>query len=548
MRFKLFLLVMALSFVFPLASTAGNIDSPGTQPSAGSGMYTLQGLYDYLLNGATPAISGIFQEPAEGPGSTGKTTKEIYDGVKALFDAATATADQVLAGATFFSTDPANWGPRVGAIPNNGAVSITPGATAQTIPAGYHDGSGSVSGDVDLVAGNIKTGVDVFGVTGTVIESSGDAAAADVLTGKTFSNATAAGVAGAMANRGAVNITPGTTAQTIAAGYHNGLGTVSGDADLVSTNIRSGMEVFGVTGTVTESVGDAVAANVLTGKAFSNSSDSGVLGTMPNRGAVNITPGTAAQPIAAGYHNGTGTVAGDADLVTGNIKSGVTLFDVSGDPNVVDTSSGDATSGDISSGKIAWVDGVQLTGTAYPAPVEKTGQTTCYDASGTTISCAGTGQDGEYQKGVTPPSPRFTDNGDGSVTDNMTGLIWLKDANCLETVGGVTKSTGDLIWTEALTWSNNLADGSCGLTDGSVVGDWRLPNCKELHSLLNLGNITPSLPVVHPFVNVQPTHYWSSTTNMNNTSYAWDVSMNYGNVYTYSKTNPFYVWPVRGGQ
>jgi hypothetical protein len=69
----------------------------------------------------------------------------------------------------------------------------------------------------------------------------------------------------------------------------------------------------------------------------------------------------------------------------------------------------------------------------YPsnfAPVPKTGQTTCWDEHGEPINCEGTGQDGELQKGVPWPDPRFTDNADGTVTDNLTGLIWLRNADC----------------------------------------------------------------------------------------------------------------------
>ena len=96
----------------------------------------------------------------------------------------------------------------------------------------------------------------------------------------------------------------------------------------------------------------------------------------------------------------------------------------------------------------------------------RTGQSTCYDASGTIIPCAGTGQDGETQNGVGWPDPRFTDNGDGTITDNLTGLVWLAQADCL----------GKIEWLAALAAANALADGQCGLTDGSVAGDWRLPN------------------------------------------------------------------------
>ena len=68
-----------------------------------------------------------------------------------------------------------------------------------------------------------------------------------------------------------------------------------------------------------------------------------------------------------------------------------------------------------------------------PAPVEKTGQTGCWNMDGNPISCAGTGQDGEYQKGVRWPYKRFTWNYDGTVSDNLTGLSWLSDANCFGT-------------------------------------------------------------------------------------------------------------------
>ena len=54
--------------------------------------------------------------------------------------------------------------------------------------------------------------------------------------------------------------------------------------------------------------------------------------------------------------------------------------------------------------------------TIYPVMLPKTGQTTSYAA----------GDDGALQKGVASPNPRFTDNGNGTVTDNLTGLIWLE--------------------------------------------------------------------------------------------------------------------------
>jgi len=173
-----------------------------------------------------------------------------------------------------------------------------------------------------------------------------------------------------------------------------------------------------------------------------------------------------------------------------------------------------------------------------PADVARTGQTGCWDGAGTPISCAGTGQDGALVKGVSV-SPRFTDNADGTVKDNLTGLIWLKNAGC---VGAQT-------WTNALSNSNTLASGACSLTDGSVAGAWRLPNVKELQSLIDFGHSNRALPGGHPFSMVQSVSYWSSTTVASSTARAWNVNLYDGVVDVSFKTNStFWVWPVRGGQ
>jgi len=186
---------------------------------------------------------------------------------------------------------------------------------------------------------------------------------------------------------------------------------------------------------------------------------------------------------------------------------------------------------------------------AAPAPIPQTGQTTCYDAAGAVISCTGTGQDGDKKAGVAWPSPRFTDKGNGTVTDNLTGLIWLKNANCTDTVGGKTPSSG-LPWADAITWSNAMASGKCGLTDGSTAGQWRLPTRRELTSLVNrqqANNV--NWLNGQGFRSVLSSGYWSSSTYAGNTTLAWCVGMNYGHVdFSYAKTYNFYVWPVRGGE
>src|SRR5215831_11312542 len=132
----------------------------------------------------------------------------------------------------------------------------------------------------------------------------------------------------------------------------------------------------------------------------------------------------------------------------------------------------------------------------------KTGQTACYDTAGTVITCTGTGQDGEFQAGVPIPSPRFTDNGNGTVTDNLTRLTWLKDWICL----------GSQTWANALTAANTLANGNvaCGLSDGSVAGDWRLPNINEFASVLDLSRAGPAFPAGSPLYVAGGGAFWSS--------------------------------------
>jgi len=162
-----------------------------------------------------------------------------------------------------------------------------------------------------------------------------------------------------------------------------------------------------------------------------------------------------------------------------------------------------------------------------PAPVPQTGQTTSY----------ANGDDGNLKKGIAWPNPRFTDNDDGTVTDNLTGLIWLKNANCF----------GTRMWNNALSDCNGLTAGYCGLTDGSSAGDWRLPNRYELESLLDMKNDFPALPSGHPFALVPSGIYWSSTTVSDVEGIALYVSMSYGGVSDSIMSDSYYVWPVRGG-
>jgi hypothetical protein len=159
----------------------------------------------------------------------------------------------------------------------------------------------------------------------------------------------------------------------------------------------------------------------------------------------------------------------------------------------------------------------------------KTGQTLCYDATGT-IACAGTGQDGDLQTGVTA-SPRFTVDGTGNcVTDNLSGLMWVR-------APGFTGAT----WVNALTAANSL--DLCGFTD------WRLPNRAELDSLSNYGVADNAAELnASGFSNIAG-WYWSSTTIAGNPTNAGIVGITNGHVLSTAKSNTYpYTWPVRAGQ
>jgi quinol monooxygenase YgiN len=173
--------------------------------------------------------------------------------------------------------------------------------------------------------------------------------------------------------------------------------------------------------------------------------------------------------------------------------------------------------------------------------IAKTGQVQCFDAKdpfAAPTSCAGTGQDGDLQYGAPWPIPRFTDNGNGSVTDNLTGLIWLKDAGRIG-----TKSWGD-----ALEACSKLAADNRALNDGSMAGDWRLPNLFELRSLVDYSQHSPALPLNNPFQNVRTSLYWSSTTVASAPNLARFVFIGIGPSVWDHKSVMLNVWPVRGGK
>jgi hypothetical protein len=192
--------------------------------------------------------------------------------------------------------------------------------------------------------------------------------------------------------------------------------------------------------------------------------------------------------------------------------------------------------------------------------VPQTGQTICYDVDGYTIDCEGTGQDGEYRSGVDLPAPRFTSNGDGTVTDNLTGLMWQQDTDCIaasypdfdnDDIAG----DGRVTWQHALDFVagiNNETYSNCG----AGYTDWKLPNIRELQSLVHYGFHGPALSDTigtghwsdgDPFFNDAAATFWSSTTHNGTSSAAWRLGMGGGNVQGGQKSGVHKVWCVRSG-
>ena len=163
---------------------------------------------------------------------------------------------------------------------------------------------------------------------------------------------------------------------------------------------------------------------------------------------------------------------------------------------------------------------------SYAGTLPATGQRKCYNAKGNVIACAGTGQDGAHI--VQPKS--YTDNGDGTVTDNVTGLMWQKqDAGNKRT------------WVEAGAYCTNLSIGE--------HTDWRLPTKKKLMSLVDYGIPYPG-PTINPtyFPNAHASAYWSSTAGADHAGYAWVVYFDDGYVGYAGKSINGYVRCVRGGK
>lgn len=304
----------------------------------------------------------------------------------------------------------------VDGISNRGAVSATvQEGDTYTIPAGYHNGSGTVSG----VAGggnytlqsksitptksqqSVTPDSGYYGLSDVTVAaipeayqnvSSVNAAAGDVLAGKVIVDSTGTSVTGTMTNNGAVSKTlsaaTGNQSYAVPAGYHNGSGTVnivletksatptttSQDVTPTAGKVLSKVTVNAIPGNFADTTDDdAVAANILSGKkahSYNSTTEQAVAvtGTMTNNGAVSktldATTGNQSYTVPQGYHSGSGTVSITLETksatpttssqtitpTSGKVLSSVTVAAIPS--QYKDTSNADAVAGDVVAGKI----------------------------------------------------------------------------------------------------------------------------------------------------------------------------------------------------
>jgi len=182
---------------------------------------------------------------------------------------------------------------------------------------------------------------------------------------------------------------------------------------------------------------------------------------------------------------------------------------------------------------------IAAVGHSYAANKAGKIKTTCYDFNEWIVNCSEIGQEGKSHIPDSKASaPRFRDNRDGTVTDTISGLMWLKDGLCF----------GTRSWEGALEaikgFNSNPATFSC--TDYTAsYNDWRLPSINELEDLVNPQETnTASWLNRNGFTNVQNL-YWSSTLDTDRANYPWRLDMWSGFMYPYIKSDGYYVWPVR---
>lgn len=189
---------------------------------------------------------------------------------------------------------------------------------------------------------------------------------------------------------------------------------------------------------------------------------------------------------------------------------------------------------------------------AHAFKLPDSGQSQCYQGVSpfAVISCTNTGQDGNYSINLMS----FTSNGDGTVTDNNTGLMWQKcsagqNATSCSGIAStynwfMARGIRNLIYNRG---STNI----CGSLDLGGHNDWRLPTKKELITIVDYSKAQPGPTInttIFPFTNTNP-NYWTATPDVTDPGNVWSVGFYGGNVSNLqAKSVEQYVRCVRGGE
>lgn len=182
--------------------------------------------------------------------------------------------------------------------------------------------------------------------------------------------------------------------------------------------------------------------------------------------------------------------------------------------------------------------------------LKKTGQTQCDQGAGTMGACPGSpaGQDPAISTGV---EISYTDNGDGTITDNATGLMWEK----LSDDGTIHDKDTPYTWYTAFSTKIAALNAGSGFANHT---DWRLPNLTELESVRDDGRSNPAMDPIFDTGCAfgctiftcscnRPDYYWSSTTFAGASIRAWSIYPGDGDLSIFMKSSAIYVRAVRGG-
>ena len=295
---------------------------------------------------------------------------------------------------------------------------------------------------------------------------------------------------------------------------------------IYATDFLASSTYFGVTGSIAVKAGD-------TSVASSSAQGTSLVFTIP-----------------VGYYSGASSVTvstSSASFVSTNIKSGINLFGISGNSNVVDTTSGTAVAGDLANDKIAFVGGSQITGTMFTNQKNQT-RDDWVNSGGTTGEY--TGEEATWVTVTGSPfagydSINYAGSGgdldlfSGAVKqDTRTGLWW----SDISAVAGVASSTSNVFGaaTDGTRPTGGNAIGFCdALNTANFAGhnDWYLPTQKQLMQAYIDGSANNLANPGYSF--------WSSTEHYNLTAFAWNTYLYLGYTGYSTKVTSYYVRCIR---